>query len=194
MNPSWYPGDDVVKNSNIYQMMLRNGFVDYSKFWKWSATEKRLFWEQTIENLHIKFHKKYTSVLDSSEGPEHARWLKDAQLNIVDSCFQNDDDAISLIYQTQNGSSVKINQQSLEKYVNKIANSLTASGLKIGDSIAIDMPMTFEAVGIYLAGIKAGCFGSSPSSSSISLLQSKLTLKFSGISKASLLISKSSSA
>ena len=111
MNPSWYPGDDLIENSNIYQMMLRNGFVDYDKFWKWSATEKALFWEQTIENIHIKFHKKYTSVLDSSEGPEHARWLKGAQLNIVDSCFQNDDDAISLIYQTENGSSVKISQQ-----------------------------------------------------------------------------------
>ena len=156
MKPSWNPGDDVVENSNIYHMMLRNGFVDYNKFWKWSATEKALFWEQTIENLHIKFHKNYTRVLDSSEGPEHARWLKGAQLNIVDSCFQNDDDAISLIYQDENGSLINVSQQSLEKYVNRIANSITASGLKTGDSIAIDMPMTLEAVGIYLAGIKAG--------------------------------------
>ena len=29
-------------------------------------------------------------------------------------------------------------------------------GLKEGDTIAIDMPMTLEAVAIYLAGIKAG--------------------------------------
>ncbi|MDX2429333.1 MAG: AMP-binding protein [Bacteroides sp.] len=156
MNPSWYPEDDLVKNSNIYQMMLKNGFVDYPSFWKWSATEKADFWKQTIENLHIKFHKTYSSLLDTSQGAEHASWLKGSELNIVDSCFQNDKDAISVIYQNENGEVVTVSQQELETYVNRIANSIIAQGLKPGDSIAIDMPMTLEAVAIYLAGIKAG--------------------------------------
>ena len=38
----------------------------------------------------------------------------------------------------------------------RIANSFTEQGLTPGDRIAIDMPMTLEAVAIYLAGIKAG--------------------------------------
>lgn len=156
MNPSWYPEDDLVKKSNIYQMMLKNGFVEYQKFWKWSATEKTDFWEQTIENLHIKFHKNYSKVLDVSKGTEYASWLRDSELNIVDSCFQNDDHATAVIYQTKSGELIKVSQQELEKYVNRIANSIIAMGLRPGDSIAIDMPMTLEAVAIYLAGIKAG--------------------------------------
>lgn len=40
--------------------------------------------------------------------------------------------------------------------MNQIANGLNDLGLKTGDKIAINMPMTLEAVAIYLAGIKAG--------------------------------------
>ncbi len=156
MNVSWYPEDDVLKSSNIYQMMLKNNFETYPDFWKWSASEKEAFWEQTIENLNIHFRKKYTTLLDLSKGVEEASWLKGSSLNIVDSCFQNTDDSIALIYQEVGGSLVKMSQLSLKKYCNRIANSLRDSGLQPGDRIAIDMPMTMEAVAIYLAGIKAG--------------------------------------
>ncbi len=156
MEASWYPKDDVLKSSNIYQMMLSNNFDTYKEFWRWSATEKESFWEQTVANLHIQFYKRYTSFLDVSKGVEQASWLKGAKLNIVDSCFQNDDESIALIFQTEEGPVKKVSQLTLEKYVNRIANSFVDFGLVPGDRIAIDMPMTLEAVAIYLAGIKAG--------------------------------------
>ncbi len=156
MEASWYPKDDVLKSSNIYQMMLRNNFGTYREFWRWSATEKESFWKQTIENLNIQFDKSYRSVLDVSKGVEQASWLKGSRLNIVDSCFQNDDESIVLIFQKEGGLIEKVSQLELEKYVNRIANSFADLGLVPGDRIAIDMPMTLEAVAIYLAGIKAG--------------------------------------
>lgn len=156
MKASWYPKDDVLKSSNIYQMMLDNNFDTYNDFWKWSATKKEDFWDQTIKNLGIQFHRKYDTVLDDSKGAENASWLKGAQYNIVDSCFQNDDDSIAIIYQKEGKSITEISQLALQKYINRIANSLIDFGLKSGDRIAIDMPMTLEAVAIYMAGIKAG--------------------------------------
>ena len=156
MNASWYPEDDVLKNSNIYQMMLKNNFETYTDFWKWSASQKEAFWEQTIENLHIHFHKKYKALLDVSKGVEQASWLKGARLNIVDSCFQNTDESIALIYQEEGGNLIEMSQSSLLAFVNRIANGLRDANLRPGDRIAIDMSMTMEAVAIYLAGIKAG--------------------------------------
>lgn len=156
MTASWYPKDDVLKSSNIYQMMLENNFDAYEDFWQWSVTKKEAFWEQTIKNLGISFDKKYDTVLDISKGVEYASWLKGAAFNIVDSCFQNDDDAIAIVYQKEGQSIKKISQLALQNYVNRIANSLYEFGLKSGDRIAIDMPMTLEAVAIYLAGLKAG--------------------------------------
>ena len=156
LKTSWIPSDDVIKNSNIHKMMLRNGFIDYEDFWKWSVDKKSEFWSQTIDNLQLNFNKKYTSILDISNGVEQAIWLKDAHLNIVDSCFQNKDNAIAIIIQKEKGDIKRITQKELEQIVNRIANSFKKAGLVQGDRIAIDMPMTLEAVAIYLAGIKAG--------------------------------------
>ena len=156
LKTSWKPSNKIIENSNIHKMMLENGFKNYVDFWKWSVNEKSEFWTQTVKNLNIKLQKKFTSIVDISHGIEQAQWLKGAKLNIVDSCFQNDDEAISLIFQKENKDIQKVTQKSLKKLVNQIANSLRSINVQQGDFIAIDMPMSLEAVAIYLAGIKAG--------------------------------------
>ena len=153
---SWKPDKEVIENSNIHGMMLQNGFSDYTEFWKWSATNKPDFWGQTISNLGIRFDRKYDQVLDLHQGEEHAKWIPGARLNIVDSCFQNADHSTSVVYQEENGALQGVSQKELLKQVNRVANSLRQEGLLPGDRIAIDMPMTLEAVCIYLGAIKAG--------------------------------------
>jgi len=155
-NYVWHPSKTVIERSNIYRMMQRHQFNDYNDFWRWSVAHRTNFWEETIKNLNIVLSKKYKTVLDISDGVETPVWLKDAQLNIVDSCFKNKHKNTVIIYQKEEGELTEVSQQELENLVNKIANSLCQAGLKQGDAIAIDMPMTLEAVAIYLAGIKAG--------------------------------------
>jgi acetyl-CoA synthetase len=153
---SWHPAKEVIDGSNIHQAMLHNGFERYSDFWKWSVQHKEEFWDQTISNLGINFDRKYRTLLDLSQGEERARWIPDAQMNIVDSCFQNDDGAIALVFQEEGGELTKVSQKELQGLVNRVANSMVSEGLKPGERIAIDMPMTLEAVTIYLGAIKAG--------------------------------------
>ncbi|MCF6212982.1 MAG: AMP-binding protein [Flavobacteriaceae bacterium] len=155
-NYVWHPSKAVIEQSNIYKMMQKHQFSTYRDFWEWSVTNRSEFWAATVQNLEIAFAKKYSTVLDISKGVETPIWLKDAQLNIVDSCFNNTPSATAVIYQKEGGKLSKVTQQKLENLVNKIANSLRQLGIKQGDAIAIDMPMTLEAVAIYLAGIKAG--------------------------------------
>ena len=155
-NYVWHPSQSVIEKSNIYGMMQKHQFKNYTDFWQWSVTNRNTFWEETIAHLDIKLSQNFTSVLDVSDGVETPVWLKDAKLNIVDSCFKNKPESTAIIYQEEGGQLIKVTQQELENLVNKIANSLRKAGLKPGDAIAIDMPMTLEAVAIYLAGIKAG--------------------------------------
>lgn len=156
MKISWKPDKKTIENSNIFKMMQCHGFSSYRNFWKWSVNNKKDFWEETVTKLNIKLNKPFSTILDTSKGVENPLWLKDAQLNIVDSCFQNSDDSIAVLFQEEGGSLQKITQKELENLVNKIANGLRHLGIQKGDIIAIDMPMTLEAVAIYLAGIKAG--------------------------------------
>ncbi len=153
---TWKPSKELIESSNIYKMMLLYGFDNYQDFWKWSVTNKTAFWEATVQTLEIKLATNYTSILDVSKGVENAQWLKNSTLNIIDSCFQNEEDATAIIFQKEGESLKKITQKELLKLVNKIANGLISLGLKTGDKIAVNMPMTLEAVAIYLAAIKAG--------------------------------------
>lgn len=156
MKPFWKPSKKSSKQSNIYKMMQQHGFDNYSDFWKWSVVNKEVFWEATVQNLGIKLAQKFTSILDISKGVENPEWLKNAKFNIVDSCFQNSDNAIAVVFQEEGKKLQKVTQKEFLNLVNQIANGLVELGLKQGDKIAIDMPMTVEAVAIYLAGIKAG--------------------------------------
>lgn len=156
LKASWTPSAETISQSNIYKMMQKNGFDDYQKFREWSVKEKSEFWSQTVDNLNINLQKKYTSIFDISNGVEHTQWLKGAKLNIVDSCFQNNEDSTSIIYQEEDGQLQTVSQKKLISLVNQIANGLRRLDIKKGDYIAIDMAMTVESVAIYLAGIKAG--------------------------------------
>ena len=156
MKAFWTPTKKTKQSSNIYKMMQQHRFANYDDFWHWSVQHKKAFWAETINNLGIKLHRPFSTVLDISNGIEQPKWIKDATLNIVDSCFQNNDNATAVIYQKEGGSIQKVSQKDLENLVNTIANGLRDLGIHTSDTIAIDMPMTLEAVAIYLAAIKAG--------------------------------------
>jgi len=152
----WTPTESDIKKTNIYQTMQDLQLDEYREFYKWSIENREEFWNKSIEKIGIPFKKKYTSIIDLTNGVKQPKWLPNSKLNIVDACFQNDDDAIAVIFQKEGGELQKVTQKELENLVNRIANSLLAQGLQKGDFIAIDMPMTLQAVAIYLAGIKAG--------------------------------------
>ncbi len=117
---SWHPDKEVIENSNIHKMMLQNGFNDYAEFWKWSASDKPEFWRQTLSNLGIRLKRKYDRIVDLSQGEERAQWIPGAQLNIVDSCFQNADDSTAVVFQEENGPLQRFSQKQLLEKVNRV--------------------------------------------------------------------------
>ncbi len=152
----WQPTTDFIKKTNLFKVMQQHGFDKYEDFYRWSITEKNAFWDTTVKALDIQLKVPYSTVLEVSD-LEKPLWLKDARMNIVDSCFQAGSDALAIVYSRENSDEItRLSYAGLEKYVNRIANSLVESGLQPGDAIGIDMSMNIEAVAIYLAAIKAG--------------------------------------
>lgn len=152
----WMPSEKEFKNSNISRVMEELSINSYADFYRWSVDTKKLFWEKTIDHLGIAFDQKYSSIVDTSQGIENAKWLYGAKLNIVDSCFQNKDESIALIMDDGYGEVRKISQKELLHSVNSVANGFNEMGLIQGDTVAIFMSMNFEAVVLYLGAIKAG--------------------------------------
>lgn len=152
----WQPTAKKTLNSNIDTLMKKHQFTNYKDLWEWSVAHKEIFWEETVTNLNITQHKKFKQILNIDDGVTKAKWLFGAQLNIIDSCFQNKDNATAIVFQKTNKEVQKVTQKELENLVNKIANSFKNIQVEKGDTIAIDLPMTVECVAIYLAAIKAG--------------------------------------
>ena len=152
----WQPTVEKTLKSNIDTLMKKHQFTNYKDLWEWSVAHKETFWEETVANLHIIQHKKFEQILNIDDGVTKAKWLFGAQLNIIDSCFQNQDNATAIVFQKPNKEVQKVTQKELENLVNKIANSFKNIQVKKGDTIAIDLPMSVECVAIYLAAIKSG--------------------------------------
>ncbi len=152
----WQPTPNFIKSTNLYKQMQKKGFEHYQDFYQWSITNRKDFWDTTVKALDIQLKTPYSTVLDDSD-IEQPVWLKDARMNIVDSCFKAKPDQTAIVYQKENGDAIQtLSFQDLEAYINRIANALIENGLQQGDTIGIDMAMNVEAVAIYLAAIKAG--------------------------------------
>ena len=152
----WEPSKAIVEQSNIYAMMLKNNLNSYTDLWQWSVENKTTFWRQTLDNLGIVYDGQLNSMVDCTDGVAQSKWLDGVCMNIVDSCFQQDPDTTAIIVQEPKKELRTISYGQLKTQVDQVANSLIAEGVVPGDSIAINMPMTFEAVAIYLGVIKTG--------------------------------------
>lgn len=152
----WVPSQETIQKTHLYQLMQTQGVNNYEQIHRWSVANPESFWQYTLRQLNIAFNKPFEQLLDVSAGVTQARWLKGAELNIVQSCFQGVPDSLAIITRRRNGNLETISMDHLNRSSNQVANGLAGLGLGKGDAIAMDMPMTAEAVAIYLGIIKAG--------------------------------------
>jgi len=170
--PAWFPEPAQVATSNLHKFMQQRGFSasDYAALHTWAKTEYAQFWQAIIAELGIKFDQPYTDVVKLDAGNvEYPHWLCQAKLNIAQSCFRamqehnaadvanNGPIKPAIIYQDYAGKLNRVSYAELDSLSNRVANGLVRLGLVVGDVIAIAMPMTVEAVAIYLGIVKAGC-------------------------------------
>jgi acetyl-CoA synthetase len=156
-SPAWFPTDEQIQATNIAGLMRDLGIHSYAELYTWSIHDRLSFWETIIQRLGIRFQKPYTQLIDLSRGVEFPQWFVNAQLNIVESCFQAADDAVAIVFQREGNSLERWTYKQLQDLTNRVANGLVNLGFQPGDAIAIDLPMMAESVAIYLGIIKAGC-------------------------------------
>jgi acetyl-CoA synthetase len=141
--------------------MAERGFRSYDDFYAWSIAEPAEFWSYAVDKLSICFSRPPSKTLDLDGGPwggvDQPDWLVDAQLNIVDSCFAGDPNARAVIERSSDGVDQVTTYGQLVSLSGRIAEGLRRSGVVPGDAIAVFLPMTTEAIAIYLGIIGAGC-------------------------------------
>jgi len=155
--PAWRPSPETIAQSNITAFCKRTGNASFGDLREWSVHNRGEFWGKVIEALDICFDRPPDTILDEAGGPENARWLCGAKMNIADSCFTAPTDRAAIVSEAEGGVVQTLTYGELDRLSNRVANSLRSLGLEKGAAIAVDMPMTVEAVASYLGIVKAGC-------------------------------------
>jgi len=154
--PAWFPSNEDLTNSNVAQFMKQLGIENYEALHNWSVTNRLAFWELMIKQLNIHFDTSYEAIAKFDNGIEKPEWLPGAAYNIVDSCLKSKPERTAIVYAGPQEEPKQMTFSELETLVNRIANGLQHLGLKKGDRVAINMPMTANAVAAYLGIVKMG--------------------------------------
>ncbi|MEW5299974.1 MAG: hypothetical protein WDW36_002940 [Sanguina aurantia] len=130
-----------------------------------SITDPERFWPALLTHLAIHFDVPSTRVLRMDSGkqpsPDRCRWFPGARLNIA-HCALHSQRAVpccpAMVWAEQDSPSV-LHAMSIEQLRASVAQ--TAGSVlqlfKPGDALAMVLPMTVEAVVLYLAVIHCGC-------------------------------------
>ena len=154
--PAWFPSEDEIEKTNIAAVMRELNLDSYEALHSWSVHHREDFWRLMIERLGIQFRRKFSEVVDLSKGDEFPKWLVDARLNIVESCFNAPSDATAIVFQSEGSPLSTMTYSELNALIDRVANGLGDAGFQPGDPIAVNMSMHPESVAAYLGIIKAG--------------------------------------
>ena len=155
--PAWIPPAGFCEATNLGRLMTDLGLDSYAQLHRWSVENPAEYWRLMIERLDIRFKERCQSVLERGGDPESPCWLTGAKMNIVDSCFGADAGSSAIVYQAEGGRMVSLSYGELQALSTRVAVGLEELGLLPGDAVAINMPMTAEAVVAYLGIVRAGC-------------------------------------
>jgi acetyl-CoA synthetase len=150
--PTWVPSDAEIAASNVGRVM--NG--DYVAFHRSSIDEPESFWSAMLERLRVTLRTAPSGMLDASDGAAAACWLPGARLNIAESALEREPSDLAVLFADEGGDIQRRTIADVKAGAMRVAAALKAAGLNVGDAIAIDMPMTYESVLIYLGVVAFG--------------------------------------
>jgi acetoacetyl-CoA synthetase len=165
--PLWQPTPDKIAAANatrfIAQVHEQWGVEcpDFPALWRWSVAEKEKFWTSVWDFAAIRAETRGNAVVDDPTAMPGARWFPNARLNYAENLLRRRDDAPAIIFRGENGARRELSWRELYDLVSRIAQGLTASGIKEGDRVAGYLPNIPEATAAMLATASIGATWSS---------------------------------
>lgn len=154
-----------VNGPKLLGSSYRDPISSFNHFYRFSVENQEVYWSMVLKQLAVKFKQEPRSILSTSDrSKKGGTWLQGAVLNIAECCLlpclslKRTDDSTAIIWRDEGLDDYPVNRMSLKELrsqVITVAHALDAIFEK-GDPIAIDTPMTCNAVIIYLAIILGG--------------------------------------
>jgi acetyl-CoA synthetase len=143
----WTPTPEQVETANVTRLARRLGVERYHDLHRISIDEPERFWPALIEDLGLEFSEPWSAVVDSSRGPEWAKWFVGGKLNVAWNCVHRwaagelaEEEAA--VWQSEDGQRVALTWRELSDDVYRLAEGLASIGIGAGDAVGIFLPMS----------------------------------------------------
>jgi acetoacetyl-CoA synthetase len=167
MKPLWVPSAERVENSNIVRFIRRVNkkytltISNYHELYQWSIDCREYFWETVWEFGGIIASQPYEKVLEDSPEMIGAKWFKGAKLNFAENLLRFRDDKVALSFKGEGLPVRNMTYAELYDAVARLAASLRAAGVTVGDRVAGYVPNMSETIIAMLATTSIGAIWSS---------------------------------
>ena len=110
-----------------------------------------------VERLEVQFSEPFRQRFGPVRRTRASAVARGREAERRGKLLSSADDSPAVIYQAEDGPIERVSVAELRSMAGRVANGLAELGMKAGDRVAIDMPMTVESVAIYLGAVAAGC-------------------------------------
>jgi acetyl-CoA synthetase len=143
----WTPTPEQVERANVTRLARRLGVERYHDLHRISVEEPERFWPAVIDDLGLEFSEPWTEVVDTSDGPEWAKWFVGGKLNLAWNCVHRwaagelaEEEAA--VWLSEDGQRVALTWRELSDAVYRLAEGLASIGIGPGDAVGIFLPMS----------------------------------------------------
>ena len=161
LDVAWTPPAGAFAASPAGRMAARHGIDDPATLAARAAADPAWYWAAGAEDVGLVWMRPYEAVVDLSRGVERPRFFAGGQLNWTDYSVdrwvrEGRGQARAVWWEGDDGASLALTYAELKDRVDTAAGALRASGVGVGDVVALLLPMVPEAITTVLAAAKIG--------------------------------------
>ena len=153
----WQPSQERIKSTNMYSFMnlinekYNQHFSEYAPLYQWSIENIPDFWASMWKFAEIKASKPYDQVVDDVGKMPGASWFSGSRLNFAENLLRYRDNRTAFIFKGEDRVSYTMTYSELYDEVARVAMSLRAAGVQVGDRVVGFMPNMPETIIAMLA-------------------------------------------
>lgn len=157
----WRPDQTTLDASRIMAFVRQFGLRGHQTLFERSIRDPDWFWGAVVEFLGIPFLEPFSRVSDGSAGQAWTTWFPEGRINLSAVCLdrfaRTQPDHLALIAEREEGGEPRrFTFAELTDQVARLAGGLQALGVGAGATVAGFLPMSAEAVMVFLATARLG--------------------------------------
>jgi len=143
-NVVWKPTPEIVETANLTRLSRLLGCSGYHELHRVSIEEPERFWPALVHDLRLIFTRRWTRVLETSDGIEWARWFVGGRVNVATNSAHRWEElpGEAAVFLGEDGSRSALTWPQLSREVTQLAEALRGRGIEAGDRVAIFLPMS----------------------------------------------------